>query len=187
MSEEEEITEDVETEDEAPRSLWSRYGMGALKAAGAVLLAVLAMQVVGWMRAPALPDEAPDFTLKDLDGQLVTLSELRGTPVVVNFWATWCGPCRIEAPSFTRFAHAHPDFHVLGVAADGPAPKLRHAAKQLGIEYRVLQGDRATLDAYGVDTFPTTVVVDAEGRVHATHTGMLLDPQIWWLTLGAGS
>jgi thiol-disulfide isomerase/thioredoxin len=178
--------EELDDAEDPPRSLWSRYGVGALKALGAVLLAIVAMQVVGWLRAPALPDLAPDFTLRDLDGESVQLSALRGQPVVVNFWATWCGPCRIEAPAFSRFANAHPEFAVLGVAADGPASKLRKSAEEIGIDYRVLQGDRATLRAYGVDTFPTTVVVASDGRVHASHTGMLLDPQLWWLTRGAG-
>lgn len=182
---EDELIDDDTTDEVEPRSVWSRYGMGVLKAGGTVLLAVVVMQVFGWLRAPALPDVAPDFALSDLDGEVVRLSDLRGTPVVVNFWATWCGPCRMEAPSFSRFARSHPEFTVLGVAADGPASKLRHAAGELGIEYLVLQGDRETLAAYDVDTFPTTVVVDRDGRVHATHTGMLLDPQIWWLTMGA--
>lgn len=136
---------------------------------------------VSWLRAPNL-DTAPDFSLLDLEGNVVSLSDFEGETVVVNFWATWCAPCRVEAPSFSAFAEAHPDVVVLGVAADGPAPKLKAAKRDLGITYTVLQGDSATIAAYEVGAFPTTVVVNPDGSVRWVHTGMMFRPMIAWST-----
>jgi thiol-disulfide isomerase/thioredoxin len=137
---------------------------------------------VGWLRAPSLPATAPDFALADLDGARVSLADLRGKTVVLNFWATWCGPCRMEVPGLTAFAHAHPDIPVLGIAVDGTPAKLRAAAKELGIDYPVLLADAATRKAYGVSTLPTTVVVGPDGAVRAAHAGIMLAPHLALLT-----
>lgn len=147
-------------------------------------LALVAMGVFGRLRAPDLPPEAPAFTLLDLDGARVSLADYAGRPVVLNFWATWCTPCRVEAPSFDAFARANPEIPVLGIAADGSPDELRAAAAELGIGYRILRADRATLRAYGVDLFPTTVVVDTEGRITASHAGLMLRPHLWLATRG---
>ena len=77
-------------------------------------LVVVVMVGMGWARAPDLPSEAPSFTLLDVDGNAVSLSDFAGKTVVLNFWATWCGPCRMEAPAFAGFARAHPEVPVLG-------------------------------------------------------------------------
>lgn len=161
-----------------PRPWWRH----ALEWGGWLVLGVILLQVVGSLRAPDLPDAAPDFALPDLHGQTVSLSDLRGQTVVLNFWATWCGPCRVEIPSFSAFADANPDITVLGIAADGPVPKLRKSATELGITYPVLVGDRDVLARYGVTTFPTTVVVGPDGEVRAAHTGMMFRPQLAWAT-----
>ncbi|MCO4746396.1 MAG: TlpA family protein disulfide reductase [Proteobacteria bacterium] len=146
-----------------------------------VVVGLVVAFAVSWVRAPDL-DVAPDFALPNLDGEVVSLSDFRGETVVVNFWATWCGPCRVEAPSFSSFAEAHPDVVVLGVAADGPAAKLRHAKKDLGITYTVLQAEGSVLEDYGVSAFPTTVVVNPDGSVRWVHTGMMMRPMIAWST-----
>lgn len=143
-----------------------------------LLLAVVLLVVVGRLRAPELPEQAPDFTLRTLEGERVVLSELRGQVVVLNFWATWCGPCRMEIPAFSAFADKNPDVRVLGLATDGTEAELRAAAPKLGIRYPVLRADEATTRAYGVSTLPTTVIVDAEGRVRLAHAGILLGPQL---------
>lgn len=144
----------------------------------------LVVHAVGWLRAPDLPEAAPPFTLKSLDGEEISLASLAGRPVVLNFWATWCAPCRVEIPSFSRYARNHPDVVVLGIVADGPASKVRRVAADLGVDYPVLLGDRATLAAYGVQVFPTTVIVDRDGRVSTAHTGLMLGPQLTWATWG---
>lgn len=180
---------DTDTPPDAPappeRPLWKRLLRSAAEWAGMLLLAAVALVVVGRLRAPDLPDQAPDFDLVTLDGQQVQLSALRGKPVVLNFWATWCGPCRIEIPSFTSFAQDNPDVVVLGLATDGTEAELKVAARSLGIGYPVLRADPATVQAYGVSTLPTTVVIDAEGRVHTAHTGIMLGPQLALAVRGA--
>jgi len=140
------------------------------------------VQVLGWLRAPDLPHTAPAFALRDLDGRVVSLEEHAGRTVVLNFWATWCGPCRVEIPSFSAYARAHPEVVVLGIAADGPASKLRAFARQHDMAYPVLQGDARVLADYGVTSFPTTVVVRPDGTVKHAHVGPLLRPQLAWLT-----
>lgn len=138
---------------------------------------------LGWFRAPELPEAAPGFDLAVLDGGRLTLAELRGKTVVLNFWATWCGPCRMEVPGLTAFAESNPDIPVLGIAVDGTPEALRAAAKELGIGYPVLLSDAATRAAYGVNTLPTTIIVSPEGTVKSAHAGLMLRPHLWWLTL----
>src|SRR5688572_23591237 len=141
-----------------------------------IVFGVLLLVALGWLRSPSLPDRAPDFTLRDLDGAPVSLASFAGRTVVLNFWATWCGACRLEAPGFASFARAHPDVVVLGIAADGPAELLRRESRELGIDYPVLQGDAAVFAAYGVSTYPTTVVVAPDGSVRWSHTGFMPRP-----------
>lgn len=143
-----------------------------------LVLAAGALVVVGWLRAPDLPQKAPDFTLVDLDGQEVRLADLRGRTVVLNFWATWCGPCRLEIPAFTAYAASHPDVAVLGVAVDGSRAELKAAARKLGIRYPVLIADPETRSAYGVEVLPTTVIIDADGDVASAHSGFMSGPQL---------
>lgn len=161
---------------------WSSRAWGWVReiAIGLVLIAVASV-AIGYLRAPSLPEVAPDFTLPDVDGGQVTLSELRGQVVVLNFWAEWCGPCRLEIPTFSRFARNHPGVAVLGVATDGTVPRLKRVREHLGIDYPVLLADRATVAAYGVSTLPTTVIVDPEGRVRTAHTGIMFGPHLAWV------
>lgn len=156
------------------RRVARKAGEWALWIIGALVL----VQLVGWWRAPELPDQAPGFELRDLDGGIVALEDLRGSTVVLNFWASWCMPCRAEIPAFSRFARSHPEVHVLGIAADGSPAELREAAEALGIDYTVLVADAETKAAYGVTTLPTTVVVGPDGDVRYAHSGIMLDPQI---------
>lgn len=149
---------------------------------GPLLLFVVLFQAVGYLRAPSLPEQAPGFSLRTPEGDVITLEQFRGQTVVLNFWATWCGPCRLEAPSFDTFATNNPDIAVLGLAQDPKPALVRASAKKLGIHYPVLLADRETLEAYSVTTFPTTVIVDAEGNVSTAHTGLLTRPQLWMLT-----
>jgi thiol-disulfide isomerase/thioredoxin len=140
------------------------------------------MQVVGALRAPELPPQAPDFTLATVDGETLRLSQFRGQTVVLNFWATWCAPCQVEMPSFAAFAENNPDVVVLGLASDVDPAKVRKSARDAGVGYPVLMADRSVLEAYEINAYPTTVVVGPEGEVDAVHMGMLFRPQLWWMT-----
>lgn len=166
-------------DDDAPSGpSWGRQIASWVATLAGLLVLV---QLAGWVRAPSLPDAAPPFALADLDGSLVSLADFQGRTVILNFWATWCGPCRVEIPSFSAFADAHPEMTVLGIAADGDPAKLRRTARDLGMTYPVLRADRATLAAYGVTTYPTTVIVGPNGEVARAHTGILFRPQLAWL------
>lgn len=148
------------------------------------LVVILAVSfAVGTLRAPSLPEEAPDFQAQTLGGEVVRLGDLKGRPVVLNFWATWCGPCRFEVPAISRFAKRHPDIAVWGVAVE-PAPRIRQAIDELEIDYPVLLGSPELLATYGVTTFPTTVFIDRDGRVRSAHVGALWDPQLELATWG---
>lgn len=174
------IIEDLDEEEGSRAAGLLRY----LKDWGvALLLAAALYAFVGWLRAPDLPETAPNFTLTTLAGETVELESLRGQTVVLNFWATWCGPCRTETPTFSAFADEHPEIPVLGIATDGDAETLRAAAEALGITYPVLRADEATAEAYQITTIPTTVVVEPDGSISTVHVGMMFRPQLWWATL----
>ena len=120
---------------------------------------------------------APDFTLKDADGKPVKLSDYRGKVVLLNFWATWCGPCKIEIPWFMDFEQQYKDknFAVLGISLDEDgweSVKPYISAKK--INYRVVIGTEQVAQLYGdVDSLPTTFMIDREGRVAAVHVGLV--------------
>ncbi|MEO0602792.1 MAG: TlpA disulfide reductase family protein, partial [Myxococcota bacterium] len=145
-------------------------------------VALFGMPVVAWLRGPELPEVAPGFTLRDVEGQAVSLADYQGQTVVLNFWATWCGPCRLEAPVFAQFAEAHPDVPVLGLAVDGPVAKVQRVADELGMDYRVVMADPDVVRAYDVDMYPTTVVVGPDGDVQWSHAGIMFRPHLAWAT-----
>lgn len=167
---------------EEPPPLRDRLLRGLRSVVVSVVLIVGIMLVVGWLRSPSLPDEAPPFVGFDLEGNQVTLADYAGQTVVLNFWATWCGPCRVEAPSFSSFAEAHPEVAVLGLAIDGPRGKVRQVAKDIGITYRVITVGPKVADTYQVAQLPTTVIVNPDGSVRWAHAGMMFRPQLAWLT-----
>lgn len=121
--------------------------------------------------------EAPDFILSDADGDTIRLSAFRGQVVVLNFWATWCNPCRIEIPWFIEFQqkHSHQGFSVIGVSLDdeGWATVLPYLRQQ-GVNYPVVLGESELLQSYGgVEALPTTLILDRKGRVAAAHVGLV--------------
>ena len=119
---------------------------------------------------------APDFTLKDADGKVVRLSDYKGKVVLLNFWATWCGPCKIEIPWFMEFEQEHKDrgFAVLGVSMDEDGwDAVRPFLAELRVNYRTLLGTDLVAQQYGgVDALPTTFVIDREGKIASTHVGL---------------
>jgi cytochrome c biogenesis protein CcmG/thiol:disulfide interchange protein DsbE len=151
---------------------------GWLKLALLGAVAVAAAEV--WLRArdaaePPLENAAPAFTLPDLQGKPVSLQALRGRVVAVNFWATWCGPCREEIPELSRVYAANKDrcFEMLGIAEEsGGRDDVADSARRFGINYPVLLDDGGRIgEAFKIPGYPRTYLIDHEGRVRRTFTG----------------
>jgi peroxiredoxin len=119
---------------------------------------------------------APDFVLKDASGKQVKLSDYRGKAVVLDFWATWCGPCKVEIPWFVEFQRKYKDrgLVILGVASgDEGWDIVKPFATQMKINYPILLGNDATADLYGgIEALPTTFIIDRDGRVAKLHIGL---------------
>ncbi|MCF7763337.1 MAG: TlpA family protein disulfide reductase [Verrucomicrobia bacterium] len=118
---------------------------------------------------------APAWELKDQDGKTVKSSDLKGKVVILDFWATWCGPCRMEIPGFIDLHknYVSKGLAVVGIALDkeGVAVVKPFAAKA-GINYTILIGDAKVQRAFGdVQALPTTFVIDREGRIVTKHVG----------------
>jgi peroxiredoxin len=123
---------------------------------------------------------APDFALVDGQGNRIRLSAYRGQVVVLNFWATWCNPCRVEIPWFIEFQRKHgpQGLIVIGVSLDeaGWAAVAPYVAKQ-GIDYPIVLGNDGVLQSYGgLESLPTTLIIDRHGRIAATHVGLVSKP-----------
>jgi cytochrome c biogenesis protein CcmG/thiol:disulfide interchange protein DsbE len=120
---------------------------------------------------------APDFTLKDAEGNSVKLSDLRGKVVVVNFWATWCGPCALEIPWFIEFEQQFKSkgLEIVGVSMDEEGWKaIKPYVASHKLNYRVVLGNDSVGQLYGgVDSLPTTFVIDRQGRLaYPPHVGL---------------
>jgi cytochrome c biogenesis protein CcmG/thiol:disulfide interchange protein DsbE len=116
---------------------------------------------------PAIGYPAPDFSLATLDGETVTLSELRGRPVVLNFWATWCDPCRREMPALQATAELFADeVIILGIDEGESASVVKNFVTEYGITYPILLDENfATGDRFNVRGMPTTFFIDGEGII----------------------
>ena len=119
---------------------------------------------------------APDFTLTSLDGRKVKLSDFRGKTVLLNFWATWCPPCKVEMPWFEDLQrqYAKDGLVVLGVAMDDAEPaSIAKFASELGVNYPVLLGTDQVSDDYGdVQYLPTTFYISRDGIIVHKMTGL---------------
>jgi cytochrome c biogenesis protein CcmG/thiol:disulfide interchange protein DsbE len=133
------------------------------------------------------PDVAPAFQLNDLDGKPLSLADAKGKIVLLNFWATWCGPCRAEIPDLVDLQKRYADkLEIIALATDeDDVDEVRRFAMQSGINYRVaMVTDEVRVKYGGIGALPTSFVIDSEGRVVQKHVG-LNDPTIYELEVKA--
>lgn len=119
---------------------------------------------------------APDFTLRTLSGPNVRLQEQRGKVVMINFWATWCGPCRQEMPHLSRLYDKYraAGFVLLGVNVDDDTRRAGDMAQRMGLPFPVLfDTEKSVSRLYDLGTMPTSVLIDRDGRVRYVHAGYL--------------
>ena len=119
---------------------------------------------------------APDFELPALDGKNLKLSDLRGKAVLLNFWATYCGPCKIEMPWFVELQKEYgpQGFQIVGVAMDDASLEdIAKFAKEMGVNYPILLGKESVGQSYGgVSVLPTTFFLDRDGKLIAREFGL---------------
>jgi peroxiredoxin len=119
---------------------------------------------------------APDFTLTDLSGKSISLSDLKGKVIFVNFWATWCGPCRHEIPDFIEFYKENKDNGavILGVSVDKSANKVRDFMDEYKINYPIAMATDNIVKDYRPGKFiPTTIIIDTKGMIQDKKVGVM--------------
>jgi thiol-disulfide isomerase/thioredoxin len=151
-----------------------RYGLAAL----GVLLLLVVLPRLALHRHPLVGKPAPDFSLDVIyngePGSKLQLAKLQGKPVLLAFWATWCGVCRAETPTLNRVAERYKDRGLIVVGVDtADKPGLgASAARRLGMVYPVVYDDGGVDDLYGVEALPTLVMVGRDGNVQAVRVGL---------------
>jgi thiol-disulfide isomerase/thioredoxin len=157
---------------------FSRYLAASLFLCFLSLPAVAQQPTIRFVRNP---DPAPDFKLTGLDGKPVTVADFKGKVILVNFWATWCGPCRAEIPDLVELQNKYKDqLQIIGlVVDDDDQDAIKNFVKEFGINYPVAVATAELRIQYGgIPALPTSFVLDSEGRVVQKHEG-LRDPVLY--------
>jgi peroxiredoxin len=126
----------------------------------------------------AVGQPMPGFSLKDGNGQTVRPADYKGKVVLLDFWATWCGPCKLEIPWFMEFERQFKDqgFAVVGVSMDEDGWKaIKPYVQDMKMNYRILLGNDDVSTAYGgLDSLPTTLLIDRQGKIASVHVGITM-------------
>jgi peroxiredoxin len=150
------------------------------RASWVALPAFLALSAFANPAAAGSKPESPAFSLKDLDGKVVRLSDYRGKPVVLDFWATWCQPCRASLPHLNSLHQRYTErgLVVLGLSVDDGGPqRVKRFADHLGLKFRLAMADENVLDEFGpIRSIPTTFFIDKKGQVVRRVVGYI-DPE----------
>jgi len=127
-----------------------------------------------------LGSSAPDFNLVSITGDEIRLSDFSGSAVIINFWATWCVPCKVEMPIFqSRFENNRGELIVLAVNSQDSLESIRSYAKELNLSFQILlDSENDVQKRYMVRGFPTTFVVDPDGILRVQHIGIITEKQL---------
>ena len=131
--------------------------------------------------ADAKGKQAPDFILQDLEGKQVKLSDFRGKAVLLNFWATFCGPCKVEMPWLVELQKQYgpQGLQIVGVALDDAGKDaIEKFTKEMGVNYTILQGKDDVGDAYGAVGLPATFYIDRNGKIIDSVLGLVSRSEI---------
>ncbi len=130
------------------------------------------------LQAPQHRQPAPTFTLTDASGKTASLSDYGGKVVLLDFWATWCGGCKQEIPSFVQFSKTYgpKGLDVVGVSLDEEGWKvLKPFLAEHPIPYRIVLGNEATAKKYAIEAMPDTFLIDQQGRIAAAYRGGIVN------------
>lgn len=124
---------------------------------------------------PVPSGKAPDFALKNLDGKVVKLSDFKNKIVIVDFWATWCGPCRKGIPDLVSIQKEYgKDVVVIGITVDDELAEVPPFAKKYNINYPILYADKKVIkDFGGIEAIPTSFIIDKKGNIVDKHVGLV--------------
>jgi thiol-disulfide isomerase/thioredoxin len=134
----------------------------------------------GAVQSAAVGHPAPDFILETLSGESIQLSAQRGKPVLINFWATWCGPCVEEMPTIEKYYNQYKnELRILAVNDDEPAVEVENFVRDTGLSFDILLDPGAKVQSlYRLRGYPTSFIVDAEGIVRVQHIGPMSEKQL---------
>ncbi|EDP75663.1 TlpA disulfide reductase family protein [Hydrogenivirga sp. 128-5-R1-1] len=149
------------------------YGLGILLVALMLYLGLITNSQQENVAGLSAGKKAPDFTLKTLDGKEVSLKDYRGKVVLLNFWATWCPPCREEMPLFVRMYEKYKDkgFEILAVSTDSSLEPVKKFVKEYRINFPVLYDDKNVVSLYGIQGLPTSFLIDRDGVILKVRLG----------------
>lgn len=130
--------------------------------------------------SPSIGSAAPGFTLQDLQAEEFSLHEMRGKIVVLNFWATWCAPCKFEMPFFEQlYTSGRPGLEIWGINFDEPPLQVENFVKELDLSFPILLDPGGKIQKlYRVRGYPTTYVIDEEGVIRFHHIGLITEQQL---------
>ncbi len=150
----------------------SIYALRRARAASAADASAASAKVIRFAKDPEM---APPFLLRDINGKIVSTADWKGKVVILNFWATWCPPCREEVPELVQLQANYKDkLLVIGASEDEDEPqKVRQFVQRFGMNYPVVMATKELIDNYGgVPALPTSFLIDPQGRVVQKHTGL---------------